>query len=877
MRRSLQGAVFVGLSIVAACQLDESEDTSVAAARIPNPSCIAGPRPTTGSGVQLVRAFPTVTAQRPIALVPIPGTDRWVLAEQAGRLRRVRDGAAAPAPTSFADLTDRVDASAQETGLLGFAFHPQFPSVPRAFASYTARKNGQLVSRISRFTASTTSLDRTTEQVVLEVVQPFDNHNGGHIAFGRDGFLYIGLGDGGGAGDPTRKAQRTDSLFGKLLRIDVDSGTPYGIPADNPFANGGGRREIYALGFRNPWRFSVDRATGEIWLGDVGQDQREEIDRVERGGNYGWSLREGDRCFRDPPACNDASFRAPIAVYGRSEGISVTGGFVYRGTAIPGLVGAYVYGDFGSGTIWGLFADAGTGQLEPRVLANSTGRQISSFAEGSDGELYVLDYGTGEIVRLVAVGSPTGGLPRLLSETGCVDPAAPWNPVSALVAFDVASPLWSDNADKSRFIALPDGQYAEPTEDHHFELPNGAVLVKRFARGNRRLETRLLMKHTDGTWAGYSYVWRADGSDAELADGAVTIATGNDTWRVPSRGECMQCHTAAGGRVLGFRVDQLNRTVANQNQLEMLRASDLIRPALPAASTLPALPSPTGAAPIAERARAYLDANCAHCHQPGGPGRGGFDLRYATAFAHQGVCDALPTVGDLGITGARLIAPGDPDRSVLWQRLHRRGLDQMPPLATAVADSAGSNLVRGFISALTECPPDVRRTVVFLRRPTMPGENLFLRGGIDHDAARDLLGRNCTQEDRQCAIPIVHRNHVIAAGAGATDTDLDWYTNSPTAWTTNHWPAAWGPRKTVAIDGVGEEPLNTVGPHLWMLDVDMDCRRTAGGWFEVKGFSVRGTARVWEPNIAQPHTPYPTLNHVARCGAVTFFEWGQAN
>jgi len=235
------------------------------------------------------------------------------------------------------------------------------------------------------------------------VDQPFLNHNGGQIAFGPDGLLYVGLGDGGSGGDPLGHAQDTSTLLGSILRIDVDRGTPYAVPPDNPFAAGGGRPEIFAWGLRNPWRWSFDRETGELWCGDVGQNRWEEVDRIRRGGNYGWNVREGAHCFASAE-CDSAGLIEPVAEYSHDEGCSITGGYVYRGATLPQISGAYVYGDFCSGRIWGLFS-AGGGALAPRLLAES-GLQISSFAEDHDGELYVVDYGGG-IHRLASAPEPS--------------------------------------------------------------------------------------------------------------------------------------------------------------------------------------------------------------------------------------------------------------------------------------------------------------------------------------------------------------------------------------------------------------------------------------------------------------------------------------
>ena len=296
------------------------------------------------------------------------------------------------------DIRDRVSDRGWEEGLLGMALSPH--NERHLFVYYSAANPRRSV--VSRFNYNTT-VSPDSELVILEVEQPYANHNGGQIAFGPDGYLYIGLGDGGSAGDPQGNGQDTSTLLGTILRIDVSEATaeqPYAIPPDNPFADGGGRPEIWAYGLRNPWRFSFDRETGELWAGDVGQNRWEEIDIIERGGNYGWNAMEGSHCFRPPSGCESKDFIPPVWEYPlEDDACSVIGGYVYRGAAIPWLTGVYVYGDFCTGQVFGLrYAD---GEVVEHKLLADTGLRIASFGQDNDGELYVLSQGEG-IYRLVA-------------------------------------------------------------------------------------------------------------------------------------------------------------------------------------------------------------------------------------------------------------------------------------------------------------------------------------------------------------------------------------------------------------------------------------------------------------------------------------------
>jgi glucose/arabinose dehydrogenase len=289
----------------------------------------------------------------------------------------------------------------REKGLLSVAFHPKYKENGRFFVNYTGRRDGVLKTIIAEYRVSQTNPDVAdrTERVILEIEQPFANHNGGLNKFGPDGLLYIGMGDGGAAGDPFNFAQNLESLLGKFLRIDIEK-EPYAIPQDNPFvgrANAQG--EIWAYGLRNPWRFSFDRCTGRLFAGDVGQDRIEEIDLIEKGKNYGWRIMEGSQCFDPPSLCNTQGLELPIAEYDHSLGCSVTGGYVYRGTQFPTLIGHYLFGDYCSGRIWSLTEDP-QGRWTMRQLIDSP-FSISSFGEDEQGELYVIHYG-GAIYRVTA-------------------------------------------------------------------------------------------------------------------------------------------------------------------------------------------------------------------------------------------------------------------------------------------------------------------------------------------------------------------------------------------------------------------------------------------------------------------------------------------
>ena len=363
--------------------------------------------------LELQQVFAGLSFSAPMAMLQAPGDpDHWYVVERAGRVWRFQAIDGVTNRTLVTDISDRVS-TAGEGGLLGMAFHPDFSLNGRLFLSYTGTAGPVLESRLSEFTSTDGGLtaEPVTEAILLTVLQDQANHNGGHIAFGPDGFLYFGLGDGGGANDPLDRAQDTTNLLGAMLALDIDAFQPYTFPATNPFSanpvctqglGSAGCPEIYAWGLRNPWRFSFDRVTGDLWLGDVGQGDWEEIDIIEVGNNYGWPIREGAHCnpnvYPDDDSCDSTGLTDPVAEYSHDIGRSITGGYVYRGSAIPDLVGQYLFGDFITGRIWRLVDNGAGFDLEEMI---DSGLSIASFAEQSDGTLYVLDIGGG-IYRIVS-------------------------------------------------------------------------------------------------------------------------------------------------------------------------------------------------------------------------------------------------------------------------------------------------------------------------------------------------------------------------------------------------------------------------------------------------------------------------------------------
>ncbi|MGE0058162.1 MAG: sorbosone dehydrogenase family protein [Dehalococcoidia bacterium] len=396
--------VLFALSCSGASDQPLSSPTAPAGTASPN-GVSATPANGDGTGalpqVQLLRVFDNVTLSRTTGMTQAPDGSWWAL-DQSGKVVRFENRGDARAEQVI-DISARLT-SGGEQGLLGLAFAPDFARSRVFYLNYTA--SGPLRTVIGRFKANDagTSADPGSETVVLEIADFASNHNGGQMAFGTDGYLYFSIGDGGGGNDPQDNGQNLGAMLGKIHRIDVSKpsgGLQYTIPPDNPFVGqSGARGEIWAYGLRNPWRFSFDTATGQMWAGDVGQNAREEVDLITKGGNYGWKIMEGSQCRGGGTNCDRAGLTLPVIDYATANGrCSVTGGYVYRGSAIPALRGAYVYGDYCSGEIWALRYD-GSKVTEQGLIAD-LGTQLSSFAQDTNGEIYALGYGSnGQIFKL---------------------------------------------------------------------------------------------------------------------------------------------------------------------------------------------------------------------------------------------------------------------------------------------------------------------------------------------------------------------------------------------------------------------------------------------------------------------------------------------
>lgn len=637
----------------------------------------------------------------------------------------------------------------------------------------------QRLHRITVANPSASEATIASHEPLLTILDRAGNHNGGDLHFGPDGCLYLSLGDEGGGGDQYDNARYITSqldppgtpnrvartgFWGQLIRIDVDnrpgsldpnphaqnseaypsavhSGT-YRIPADNPFigvtswhnrsfAATDVRTEIWATGLRNPFRFSFDPVDGRLFLGDVGQGTWEEVNIVTRGADLGWSWREGAHRYSSPPPPTmppGTGFNPvdPIYEYDHTNngggndaviyGNSITGGAVYRGTRLPGLYGAYVFADYGSGRIAAI-RETAPGTWTGERLGSDSG--IVDFGyDPRDGDLLFCDLTGGMVKRLVPEVSGTGP-PPTLSGVHLFSDTAGLVPNPGVTAYRPAVPSWNDHALTRRWFAVrEEGARITYHADQPWQLPARMVWVQHFdletERGNpataRPLETRILVRTQDDVY-GLSYRWRPDGSDADLVpeggDEATLTVTVNgepveQTWRFPARGECRTCHTAAGGYALTFNSWQLNTTHVfggvEQNQIAALsEAGYFTEPVTGIHHLRPLAPPDDESVSLEWRVRSYLAANCAHCHQPGAPSQGNWDARPGVPTADAGLINGL-LVNPLGDPDNRVAVPGDPGHSMILQRIVADGVPRMPPVAIQQADPGGIALLSQWIS-----------------------------------------------------------------------------------------------------------------------------------------------------------------------------------
>jgi len=709
-----------------------SDDTQVAR-RIPwSGSKITGtPDPPPPYTVE--QAFPHLKFEFPVVLVRAQGTDRLFLGDLKGRIYSFANDP----NCKQADLAlDVAKLHPELTMFYGLVCHPNFDRNRYIYVCYVLRNDLPDGSILARFTVSRTDppvIDPRSEKVLLTFWS--GGHNGGCLAFGNEGYLYVSTGDGAGPSPPDTKltGQDCSDLLSSILRIDVDHADPgkaYRVPVDNPFVNVPDvRPEIWAFGFRNPWKMSVDQATGDLWVGDVGWELWELIDKVERGGNYGWSVMEGPQPVHVEGRRGPSPILSPTKAHPHSEAASITGGYVYRGTKLPELAGAYIYGDYQTGTVWGLRYQGGT-VIWQKELAR-TPLHLVAFGEAHSRELYLVDHDrTHRIYRMVPnpAARATNDFPRTLSQTGLFASTRDHQPAAGVVPYSVNSELWSDSATAERFLAIPGTGQIALDQQGNWKFPDGTVLIRTVSidaepgkpRSRRRVETQILHLEAD-SWRPYSYAWNAAQTDAELAGAqgktltfAATASPPREhSYRVYSRTECVLCHNPwvekkttifgiQSASPLGMNPYQLNKPqdVGGGNPLATLHRLGLLA-WTPEPDKLPRLVDPYDeSADLDRRARSYLETNCAHCHQFNAGGAANIALGYNVPLADTRMVDVRPIQGTFNISGARIIAPGDPAGSVLYYRVSKLGGGRMPRAGSNQVDERATRMIHDWIARM---------------------------------------------------------------------------------------------------------------------------------------------------------------------------------
>lgn len=686
---------------------------------------------------RIASAFPQLRFELPTCIEELPGAQRLIVTERGGKIFSLPKSAEVAQADLMVDLHQWLPAelATQNVSLLDAELHPKCSENHFLFVCYVHPGEGGH-TRLSRLTLTTAAAPRAiagSEQVLL--TWPSGGHNAGCLEFGPDGYLYIATGDGSGPNPPDGRTtgQDVSDLLGAILRIDVDHSAgdrPYSVPADNPFVSTtGARPEIWGYGLRNPWKFGIDSRTGELFAADNGWESWEMVHRVGRGTNCGWPVMEGRVALRSEVKVGPTPIVPPVKDHPHTEANSVIGGPVYRGSKLPDLAGSFIYGDYITGTIWSIQPDK-DGAYSHRTLVD-TDQRIVAFHESAGGELYVLDYDlTGQIYELLPSGSPdtTATFPRRLSDTGLFTSLATLQPAPGVVPYSVVVEPWTDEAEATRWVAIPGNGKIELAAElsESAQYPDGTVLVKHLVlpqegREPMRLETQLL-HYENGTWRPYSYLWNDENTDAVLVDSiganrplrvldsALPGGSRERTWHVNAINECKLCHNAGPKFVLGFVANQLNRPAAysgsaGTNQLTLLAAQGVLakQPSTASESASKLVDPHDTKQSLNDRARSYLHANCAMCHHPGGNAIVSFFLRRDLPF------DKLNTnkgtgIGTFGIQDAKIIAPGDPHRSILLYRMAKLGYARMPYIGSQVVDSFGVPLIADWIRSLPGDP-----------------------------------------------------------------------------------------------------------------------------------------------------------------------------
>ena len=674
------------------------------------------------------RVFPALQFNQCLDITTAPGSDRLFVVEQSGKIVSFPNTPDVVEPDVVVDLAKELPDAKQVYAL---AFHPDFADNRYCYVCYITEANLDDGTHVARFRMSESdppTIDVASETTLITWLS--GGHNGCCLKFGPDGYLYISTGDAGPANPPDihKTGQDIGDLLSSILRIDVDRADDelnYRIPADNPFVDtDGARGEIWAYGLRNPWRMSFDRNTGDLWVGDVGWELWEMLYRIERGGNYGWAVMEGRASTHPEWTRGPTPVLPPTIDHRHSESSSITEGATYYGTRLKELYGTHIYSDYDTGKFWGFRYENGK-VVNHRELADTTHRVVG-FGELRDGELLLLDHTDGSIHQLVP--NPRQGeestFPRNLSDSGLFSSITDLTPAPGVIPYSINAEPWADHAVAERLLAVPN-ELSIKAEGTAWTFPNDTVLVKTLSldmqqgdpASRRRVETQIL--HFDGIeLMPYTYQWNDEQTDATLVDASGTERTfeiqdsaalngvRQQTWRFSGRAECQRCHNRWSGPALAFNTSQLARSHnydgSTASQLDTFAHIGLIEKAVDT-SKQPSLASPyDAAAALDDRARAYLHANCAHCHRLHAGGAVLSHMHFDLELDKTNMLKTRPTQGTFGIHAAQVIAPGDPVRSVLLYRMAKLGSGRMPRIGSREVDLAGVRLLHDWLEQLPQ-------------------------------------------------------------------------------------------------------------------------------------------------------------------------------
>jgi len=751
-------------------------------------------------GVPYEPIFPNLTFDSPLTFNEVPNTNRIIIGQRDGQLFWFDKNPTVSTKNVLIDLSDKVG-TVWDGGFLGLALHPDFgtPGNNYFYTWYTTEDansedfpnlyttqscdseeywgNFLMLNRYE-MDPNTFAVAESSEQTLIKLRMYGTTHRGGGLLFGDDGFLYLTTGDQ----TAYKKAQDiTNNLDGGVLRLDVNqdntkshppvrtmpadhgfsdeiTGNGYWIPNDNPFLSPSGENfeEYYSLGHRNPHRMTKDRATGDLYVGEIGGSRHEEINVIKKGSNYGWPVYEGLFINRNcvPDLLNSMLHERPLTFFPRTEANAVIGGYVYRGTEMPELEGKYICADYGNGEeIWTIDIDTG----DYTQLGSFSSTNIISFGEDLQGELYIMKLGVSPLYKMISKDNPSSQMPDLLSETGAFKNLSTLEPADGLIPYDLVESFWSDGALKKRWLGIPNdgihdtaGEKIVYSEDDVWNFPVGSVLVKHFELPiderdptiTKRLETRFSVKASNGNFYFTTYKWNDQGTDAVLLtsglDETINVnfadgSAGTETWTYPSNADCISCHNPTTGGTLGTRTRFLNKdftypkTGRTANQLVTLSHLGILNEAIVDGDvgsflTSKALNDPN--ASIDEKARSYMDLNCAHCHRPGTGNRGNFDMRLKLDLTQTGLLTAAP-YQSLGIPNEKIVDPGNPETSILYHRANSTDPTiMMPPIAKNKIDEQAVQLLNDWISQLTPADNVCDNRIIMETFDNVPGNSL---------------------------------------------------------------------------------------------------------------------------------------------------------